>query len=144
MERDRIERIIQLLENRAPEFVHKPARNLVNRLDEMNKYKGTGIHGADNYYHRLAMCENAQMGFPEMVVSLGGGLAKEAVDIYCKTRGECGEKKIGFIEAVKDSAKDMGNNIGGSFLGLPISKKNCKLLLENLDWETNTWKEPRK
>ena len=136
--------MIQLLEDRAPEFIHKPARNLVNRLDEMNKYKGTGIRGADNYYHRLAMCENAQMGLPEMIASFGGGLAKEAIDIYCKTRGECGEKKTSFIDAIKDSAKDMGNNVDGLFLGLPTSKKDCKLLLEGLNWETNTWEKPRK
>lgn len=144
MDYKKAEKIVGFMEKTTPQEVHMPARNLLNRLYDMNKYKGTGINGADNYYHRLAMCENAQMGYAEALVSLLGGVAKEGYDTYCKTFGKCDQPKIGLVKALQDSGKDMKNNIEGLTLGLQNPEISCKLLLQDLDWETNTWKKPRK
>lgn len=118
---------------------YEDLQNLKQRKRDMDN---ANLIGGDNYYHRLAMCENAQKGLPHVVTSLGGGIVKEARDIYCKTIGKC-DKETSFINALKDSYKDMGNNIEGLYWGLTNPNGNCKIWLEDLDMGSNTWKNKK-
>ncbi|MBP5399724.1 MAG: hypothetical protein J6Y53_04840 [Alphaproteobacteria bacterium] len=111
-------------------------KNLVLRKKDMEK---AGLIGGDNYYHRLAMCENAQKGLPHVITSFSGGIAKELKDIFCKSTGFC-DKKDTLINAIKDSWKDMENNVEGLYHGLTDPNTDCKIWLNDLDYRTNTWK----
>lgn len=108
------------------------ALNLYNKKREMEQANQDGY---DNYAHRLAMCENAQNGPFDALVSLGGGIAKEAYDL---------KKKIpqqGFIKPIQDSIKDMSNNIEGLQYGLTHPFNDCRKWLNNLDIKNNIWKK---
>jgi hypothetical protein len=113
--------------------------NLKNKKDEMYRKK---IEGGDNYYHRLAMCENAQKGKDDADFSFGLGALKEGKDIFCKTTGFC-DKKLSFSKALSDSKKDMSNNIEGLNYGLNNPDKDCRVWLKDLDRKTNTWRNKR-
>lgn len=115
-------------------------KNLRLRQEQMKK---ANIIGGDNYSHRLGMCEAGQLGIDGAIAALGGGVLKEARDIYCKTQGQCGEKEQSFKEAFKDSKKDMLNNLEGLYYGLRHPNKDCKIWLEDLDLKTNTWKNKK-
>lgn len=136
------EYLVKLLEDKIPAVY--PVLNLIEKKREMDKLKGTGIKGGDNYYHRLAMCENAQKGDFQAAISRIAGFAKEGKDLFCKTYGLCGERRRSYTENLRDSLKDLRNNEEGINLGLQNPEKDCKILLQDLDWETNTWKKPRK
>lgn len=97
--------------------------------------------GSDNYFHRKGMCEIGQGGYNEALLGLVAGASKEGRDITCKSFGKCGEKKQNISDVLSDSYKDMKNNIEGLNLGLQNRDKSCKILLNNLDWKTNTWKK---
>lgn len=112
-------------------------KNLRLRQEQMKK---NNIIGGDNYSHRLGMCDAGQLGIDGAMAALAGGALKEARDIYCKTQGQCGEKKQSFEDALQDSKKDMLNNLEGLYYGLRHPDKDCKVWLEDLDLETNTWK----
>ena len=133
--------LVKALEEYVPAY--KPIKNLIDKKRELDKLKGTGIHGGDNYYHRLAMCENAQMGNLEAAISRIAGFGNEAKDIIKKTYG-IGVERTPYIKNLRDSIKDILNNDEGLNLGLQNPEKDCKILLQDLDWETNTWKKPRK
>ena len=47
----------------------------------------------------------------------------------------------GIVSPVKDSIKDMSNNIEGLQYGLTHPFNNCKTWLDNLDFEKNEWKK---
>lgn len=96
--------------------------------------------GYDNYAHRLAMCLNAQKGLDSAVYSLGFGVGKEMKDIFCKTTGWC-DRKTTLLDALKDSYKDMGNNIEGIDYGLTNPDKSCRIWLKDLDYGANKWKK---
>lgn len=121
------------------EKIAKNRHNLEEKQSEMYREKGDGN---DNYYHRLAMCENAQGGSEDALISLGGGVLKEVRDIYCKTTGYCDRKTEPSV-ALLDSAKDMHNNIEGLYYGWRNPDKNCKTWLEDLDRKSNTWRNKR-
>ena len=134
--------LVKALEEYVPAY--KPIKNLIDKKNELAQLRGTGIHGGDNYYHRLAMCENAQNGRFDAAVSRAAGLVNEMKDIYCKTSGKCGQSTKPFLVNLKESMKDLRNNDEGINLGLQNPEISCKILLQDLDWETNTWKKPRK
>ena len=85
------------------------------------------------------MCLNAQQGADMALYSLGGGILKEAKDIFCKTTGFC-DKQVPFNVAWNDSVKDMHNNIEGIKYGVQNPDKSCKIWLNGLDYGSNTWK----
>ena len=112
--------------------------NAKKELDSKNE------KGYDNYAHRLGMCESAQTGSIGATVGLSIGTLLEAKDLIGKTFGVFGNKKIGFKEALKDSKKDMNNNVEGVIYGLTNPEKECRIWLMDLDKGTNTWKENTK
>ena len=114
-------------------------KNLSKKQTEMKK---SDLVGGDNYYHRLAMCENAQKGLHHVITSLGGGIAKKGKDIFCKSTGWC-DNETTLLDALKDSYKDMGNNIEGLYWGLTNPNGNCKIWLEDLDIGSKTWKNKK-
>lgn len=95
--------------------------------------------GYDNYAHRLAMCLNAQKGLDSAAYSLALGVGKELKDIACKTTGLC-DRKTTFLDALKDSKKDMKNNIEGIVYGLTNPDKSCRIWLKDLNYGDNTWR----
>ena len=99
---------------------------LNNAKEQMEKVNRIG---ADNYYHSVAMCENAKAGRP--LSSLLLGLAKEGYDVVNKY----GNKPLG--EIISDSSKDMKNNMRGIYYGLKYPDKNCDEIFKNLDWVSN-------
>lgn len=112
-------------------------KNLRLRQDQM---KRDNIIGGDNYSHRLGMCDAGQLGMDGAIAALAGGVLKETRDIYCKTQGQCGEKKQSFGDAFNDSKKDMLNNLEGLYYGLRYPDRDCRVWLKDLDLKTNTWK----
>ena len=108
------------------------AMNLYSKKKEMEKANQVGY---DNYAHRLVMCENAQNGPLDAVISFGGGIIKEAYDLHKKIPQQ------GIVSPVKDSIKDMSNNIEGLQYGLTHPFNNCRTWLNNLDYENNKWKK---
>ncbi len=90
----------------------------------------------DNYYHRLGMCLNGQKGLDSALYSFGAGMLKEGLDLYKKSvKGNNAWKR-----SLSDSFKDMKNNYEGTIYGLTNPDKNCRLWLNDLDVNTNEWK----
>lgn len=106
--------------------------NLNEKKKEMDTTK---FSGGDNFYHRLAMCENAQKGYGP--VSFYLGLGKEVYDILKKTA----KGNNTFSVNLKDSKKDMENNIEGLIWGLQNPSGDCRIWLKDLDMKTNTWRK---
>lgn len=106
---------------------------LVAAKDEMDAVRR---HGYDNYAHRLGMCLNAQDGFDTAAYSLGGGVLKEAKDLYDKSV----KGNMPWRESLTDSYKDMKNNLEGLSYGLQNPDKSCRIWLEDLDYSNNRWK----
>lgn len=117
----------------APYRMGQTAGILHSSLNEM---KTAQIPGGDNLYHRLAMCRAAQGGADQYLYALGAGLLKEGVDIVRKI-----SKGKPVIETIKDSGKDIKNNLEGLNYGLHNPNKNCRIWLNDLDIKTNTWKK---
>lgn len=127
-----------------PSFISNPTKVWQNNEKELNRYIGTGVKGADNYYHRKAMCENAQKGYIDAMVSLLLATGKEVVDFKDKDKSISESGSLSAYDAGRDSVKDMRNNLEGMFLGLQNPEIDCKILLKDLDWESNTWKKQNK
>ena len=80
------------------------AGELAASKEEMDELKEDGY---DNYAHRYAMYTNAKDGLDKAIYTLGGGVLKEARDIYKKSiKGD-----TPLIDSLKDSHKDTLNNI---------------------------------
>lgn len=135
------EELADMLMQKGPEFIKRPFSVLNENKKEMEQNNRIG---SDNYYHRKAMCENAQNGYGDAFTSLLLGIGKEGIDFYDKDRSINSSGKMSATEALADGYKDMKNNIEGLLLGLKNPDIDCKILLENLDWRTNTWKKPQK
>lgn len=135
------EALAELLMQDGPEFIKRPLSVLSENKKEMEQ---TNRIGADNYYHRKAMCENAQNGYVDAFTSLLLGIGKEGIDFYNKDKSINGNGKMSATEALTDGYKDMKNNIEGLLLGLKNPNIDCKILLENLDWGTNKWRKPQR
>ena len=86
----------------------------------------------DNYYHREGMCRAAQHSVAG--AALIGGIIKEGIDMVNKS------KTIGWKEALKDSTKDMMNNLDGLRLGMENPDVPCSELLKGFDSKNNRWK----
>ena len=99
---------------------------------EMDK---TNLINSDNYYHRLGMCLNGQKGLDSAIYSLGWGLLKEGYDIARKTYNG-----NNLADTLTDSFKDMQNNVEGLRYGLTNPDKSCRIWLNDLDINTNSWK----
>ena len=109
------------------------AGTLAAAKEEMDTVRKNGY---DNYAHRLGMCLNGQKGIDSAIYSLGGGILKEASDLYSKSvRGN-----MPWREALSDSYKDMKNNIEGLKYGLQNPDKSCRVWLNDLDYGVNKWK----
>lgn len=99
---------------------------------EQARVTGKSEHHGDNYAHREANIRNGQDGLSTGISSLAIGVAKEGYDIATKiARGD------NVAEVLKDSAKDMKNNVEGVVLGLTHPNENPDKLLANLDLDTN-------
>ena len=99
---------------------------------EMDK---ANLINSDNYYHRLGMCLNGQKGLDSAIYSLGWGLLKEGYDIARKTYNG-----NNLADTLTDSFKDMQNNVEGLRYGLTNPDKSCRIWLNDLDINTNSWK----
>lgn len=126
---------IRLLLSLFPGDHDKSFDVLNNYREEMER---VNIPYSDNYYHRLGMCENAQQGRP--ISTLDDGILKELYDFYRKDKSVNKKGTMGYRDALDDSFKDMKNNLEGVLLGLKNPKSECRILLEGLDWKSNTWK----
>lgn len=126
---------------KAPTVISEPIQVWVDNEKEL---KASNRIGADNYYHRKAMCENAQKGYTDALVSLLLGAGKEVFDFMEKDESISETGTLSALDALKDGAKDMKNNLNGMKLGLQNPEKDCKILLQDLDWESNTWKKQSK
>ena len=104
---------------------------------EMEEVKEPGY---DNYAHRYGMYTNAKDGPDKALYSLGGGVLKEVKDIYDKSI--IGNKT--FRDSVKDSYKDMRNNMEAVYEGTVNNLKNIdvdgRLWLNDFDYRQNKWK----
>ncbi len=96
-----------------------------------NEMKAANQIGADNYYHSVGMCDNAQAG--RIISTIGLGAAKEIVDLKNKWRDP--NKTVADI--LGDGIKDMGNNLRGVYYGIRYPDKNCKDIFHDLDFKTN-------
>lgn len=124
-----------------PPVISKPTQVWVNNEKELYASKKDG---SDNYYHRKAMCENAQKGYIDAMVSLLLATGKEFVDFKDKDKSISESGSLSAYDAGRDSVKDMRNNLEGMFLGLQNPEIDCKILLRDLDWKSNTWKKQNK
>lgn len=128
----------KLINRLSPTYALGDAAGLLfdrkKEMDRVNKI------GADNYYHRLAMCELGQKtrnnAFYLPATSAGAAL-KEALDIGNKVILQGAPVK----ETLADSYKDMLNNAEGYWYGYDNPDKNCEEWLKDLDINTNTWKK---
>ena len=106
-------------------------------MDQHNLING------DNYYHRLGMCLNGQKDAETAVYSFLGGLAKEPADIAKKTYKDVRDGKAfwgSLWDNIKGSGKDIYNNYEATVYGLTNPDKDCRIWLEDLDINTNTWR----
>ncbi len=102
----------------------------------IQKYgRNTGAaDGTDNYYHPLLMCKLAQKSPFSRNMGLYMGYGKEIADLSQKLTNK--EKyPLSAIEYVKDSIKDLQNNLYGSKLGNYNPNISCEELLEPLRTE---------
>ena len=106
-------------------------------MDQHNLIKG------DNYYHRLGMCLNGQKGLDSALYSFGAGLLKEGYDLARKNHQDYKNNNLSwenFKNHVKDSVKDIKNNYEGTYYGLTNPNESCKMWLNDLDVNTNEWR----
>ena len=125
--------MIDKLLNYLPEY--KTLKDAKQEMDRIN------MAGYDNYAHRLAMCRIGQMGASGSILSpgigLGLGVLKEAKDIYDKSI----KNDRPWKETLQDSWKDMRNNWEGLNWGLNNPDENCRIWLNDLDYQTNRWRK---
>lgn len=128
-----VEQILKIaFENYPAVQMGDTAGTLYAAKKEMDK---RNLINGDNYYHRLGMCLNGQKGSPSAAYSFAGGLLKEGIDIAKKTW-----KGQPMAEIFSDSGKDLQNNWEGIQYGLKNPNKSCRMWLNDLDINTNTWK----
>ena len=102
------------------------------RDSQKRMFNDNDMPNRDNYYHREGMCKAAQQGVSG--AALVGGIIKEGIDMVNKSR------TIGWKEALKDSTKDMMNNLDGLRLGIENPDVSCRELLKGFDSKNNKWK----
>ena len=87
---------------------------------------------SDENKHQYISCVGSQGGLGSSIVTLAGGTYREAKDIYKKLlKPEERKKYGGSLGVLKDSAKDMKNNLYGAGYGLTYSNKgDCNSLLK--------------
>ena len=82
----------------------------------------------DNYYHPLLQCELAKISPQSRANGIALGYAKEYLMDYPKKRFI---QHQSHSETMKDSRKDLQNNLYGSNLGYNNPNKNCEDLLDD-------------
>lgn len=104
---------------------------------EQGKYEGLPNQPhADNYAHRYADAKIGQQGKAAATAGFAIGVGKELVDITHKIlRGD------NIKETLKDSYKDMKNNLDGLKWGLQHPNQDPHEWLAELDLDSNTFKE---
>lgn len=99
---------------------------------ELIKRYGKGAaDGTDNYYHALLQCHLAQMGDEDKRNGIFLGYGKEYPYDYVKKRfqGQSHE------QVIKDSTKDLNNNVYGSNIGYINPDRPCVDLLDHMRTE---------
>ena len=96
------------------------------------KDKVTPMDISDENKHQYISCVGSQGGLGSSIVTLAGGTYKEAKDIYKKLSNPKERKKYGgSLGVLKDSAKDMKNNLYGAGYGLTYRQNgDCNSLLK--------------
>ena len=104
---------------------------------EQGKFEGLpNLHHADDYAHRYADAKIGQRGATAVATGFVIGVGKEVFDITHKIiRGD------NVKETLKDSLKDMRNNIEGLKWGYTHPDEDPHEWLAELDLETNTFKK---
>ena len=99
-------------------------------LKEKDKVAAMKI--SDENKHQYISCVGSQGGLGSSIVTLAGGAYKEAKDIYKKlSKPEERKKYGGSLGVLKDSAKDMKNNLYGAGYGLTYRQNgDCNSLLK--------------
>lgn len=103
---------------------------------EQGKITGKSEHHADNYAHTHANIINGQDGLDTAISSLAIGTLKETYDITKKTIRGDNLKKV-----LKDSYKDMKNNLRGIIIGLKNPTADANEMLVSLNLDTNQFEE---
>jgi hypothetical protein len=104
-------------------------KNIVNQDGTPIKDKGK----ADNYAHSVADARIAQKGKAYAAVAFAAGVGKEAYDIATKTwNGQ------DIRETLRDSRKDMDNNLRGLTWGLEHPNEDAAKYFAQLDLKENT------
>ncbi|MBQ7632800.1 MAG: hypothetical protein IJS88_01635 [Alphaproteobacteria bacterium] len=104
---------------------------------EQGKYEGLpNLHHADDYAHRYADAKIGQRGAAAVTAGFAIGVGKEMFDITHKIiRGDSVKATL------KDSLKDMRNNMEGLKWGYTHRDQDPHEWLAELDLETNTFKK---
>ena len=92
----------------------------------------TPMNISDENKHQYISCVGSQGGLGSSIVTLAGGAYKETKDIYKKLSNPEERKKYGgSLGVLKDSTKDMKNNLYGAGYGLTYRNKgDCNSLLK--------------
>lgn len=96
------------------------------------KDKVTPMDISDENKHQYISCVGSQGGLGSSAITLVGGVLKEGKDIYKKLlKPEERKKYGGSLGVLKDSAKDMKNNLYGAGYGLTYRQNgDCNSLLK--------------
>ena len=141
---DKAKVIFEKVENKAKSVLNKTAigRSLTegNQMKEdleQGKYEGLpNQHHADNYAHRYADAKIGQKGAAAAAVGYAIGVGKEVFDVSRKVlRGD------NVKETLKDSMKDIKNNMEGLKWGYEHPNQDPHEWLAELDLDTNTFKK---
>jgi hypothetical protein len=111
-------------------FVRKTLPSVYRAIKEKDKVAAMKI--SDENKHQYISCVGSQGGLGSSIVTLAGGTYKEAKDIYKKLSNSEERKKYGgSLGVLKDSAKDMKNNLYGAGYGLTYRQNgDCNSLLK--------------
>ena len=87
---------------------------------------------SDENKHQYISCVGSQGGLTSSIITVTGGALKEARDLYTKLSNTKQRKKYGgSLGVLKDSVKDMKNNLYGAGYGLTHRKiGDCNILLK--------------
>lgn len=90
------------------------------------------LAGSDVGKHQYMSCKSGQVGVGGVAAALAVGAAKEVIDFTKKTIVKTERDRYnGVLGVATDGAKDMKNNIIGSFYGLTHSQRGgCDKLLK--------------
>ncbi len=111
-------------------FVRNTLPSVYRAIKEKDKVAAMKI--SDENKHQYISCVGSQGGLGSSIVTLAGGAYREGKDIYKKLlKPEERKKYGGSLGVLKDSVKDMKNNLYGAGYGLTYRQNgDCNSLLK--------------